>query len=229
MADELLARLLAWIEGWGVWLSWVAWATVFVGALAMLRATRDVRGWRTWTAALVVTAVALVAHLADYAITLARSPDLALELNPLWRNVLGHYGLGVAKWYGLTGKLLVSLLAGQMTAFYLGNRERLFPRASGDGPLRFLGHMGERSAGWRERGAALFTVFAFFFAGLTFFYFYIAYQNSLTDPAAVDRLPSVPAAVGLYVLGLCAAFVGLTYRSYRRQVATAVATAGAAQ
>src|SRR4051812_24477446 len=211
MADELLARLLAWIEGWGVWLSWLAWATVFFGAIAMLRATRAVRGWKIWTAALVVTLLAIAAHMADYAITLQRSPDLALEMNPLWLNIVRHYGLGAAKWYGLTGKLLVSVLAGQMTAFYLGNRSRLFPRAGGLGTWGFVRHIGERSAGWRERGSALFTIFAFFFAGLTFFYFYIAYQNSITDPAELDRLPSTPAAVLLYVVGLCAAFVAVTY------------------
>src|SRR3954470_6432313 len=144
MADELLARLLTWIEGWGVWLSWLAWATVVFGAIAMLRATRGVRGWKIWTAALVVTVLGVVAHMADYLITLQRSPDLALEMNPLWRNVVQHYGLSVAKWYGLTGKLLLSLLAGQTTAFYLGNRVRLFPRASGLAAWTFLRHMGER-------------------------------------------------------------------------------------
>src|SRR3954469_21833776 len=145
MADELLARLLTWIEGWGVWLSWLAWATVFFGAIAMLRATRGVRGWKIWTTALVVTVLGVLAHMADYVITLERSPDLALELNPLWRNIVAHYGLGVAKWYGLTGKLLVSLLAGQMTVFYLANRTRLFPQVAGLGPRAFLAHMGERS------------------------------------------------------------------------------------
>src|SRR5438309_1401127 len=168
MSDELLVRLLAWVESWGVWLSWLAWATVFFGALAMWRATRDVRGARIWTIAFVVTVLAIAAHMADYVITLRRSPDLALELNPLWRNIVLQYGLGVAKWYGVTGKLLVSLLSGQMTAFYLGNRPRLFPRASRLGPRAFLRHMGERSQTWRERAAALFTIFAFFFAGLTF-------------------------------------------------------------
>jgi hypothetical protein len=200
-----------------VWLSWLAWATVFFGALAMLRATRDVRGLAIWTAALVVTALAVVAHMTDYVITLRRSPDLALELNPLWRNIVEHYGIGVAKWYGLTGKLLVSVLAGQMTAFYVGNRARLFPRASNLGPRAFTAHMGERSRTWPDRAAALFTIFAFFFAGLTFFYFYIAYQNALTDPATLDRLPSTPMAVLAYVVLLCVAFLVLTYRAYRNQ------------
>ncbi len=218
MADEIFGRLLAWIETWGVWLSWLAWATVFLGALAMLRATRDLRSQRVRIAALVVAALAVVAHLADYVITLRRSPDLALELNPLWRNVLQRHGLEVARWYGLTGKLLVCVLAGQMTAFHLANRERLYPHAARSVP-HFLWHMGERSRTWRERGLALFTTFAFFFAGLTFFYFYVAYQNSITDPAALDRLPSIPLAVSAYVLVLCVAFIALTYRAFRASAA----------
>ena len=226
MSDDALVKLLQWIQTWGVWLSWLAWATVFFGALLMWRATREVRGRGVWTAAFVVTALAIVAHLADYVITLRRSPDLALELNPLWRNIVERYGIGVAKWYGLSGKLLVSVLAGQMTAFYLGNRQRLFARASGLGALGFAVHMGERSRTWRDRAAALFTIFAFFFAGLTFFYFYIAYQNSLTDPAAFDRLPSTPMAVLIYVVVLCAAFLALTYRAYRSQPAMAAQGAG---
>jgi hypothetical protein len=226
MTDDALVRLLQWIQSWGIWLSWLAWATVFLGALLMMSATRGVRGRATWTAAFVVTALAIVAHMADYVITLRRSPDLALELNPLWRNIVERYGIGVAKWYGLTGKLLVSVLAGQMTAFYLGNRVRLFPRASGLRPRAFAAHMGERSQTWRDRAAALFTIFAFFFAGLTFFYFYIAYQNSITDPATLDRLPSVPVAVGAYVLSLGIVFVEMTYRAYRREPAAAAQGAG---
>jgi hypothetical protein len=226
MSDELLTRVLAWVESWGVWLSGLAWATVFFGALGMLRATRGIRGVGVWTAAFVVSLLGVIAHLTDYWITLHRSPDLALELNPLWRNVVTHYGLGVAKWYGLTGKLLVSMLAGQMTAFYLANRLRLFPRAGGLGFASFVRHMGERSTSWRERGLALFTVFAFFFAGLTFFYFYIAYQNSITDPAQLDRLPSTPVAVLGYVALLGLAFVAMTYRAYGRQPATAAQGAG---
>jgi hypothetical protein len=226
MSDDLLIRLLAWVESWGVWLSWLAWATVFFGALAMWRATRNVRGRQIWMAAFVVTLLAIAAHMADYVITLRRSPDLALELNPLWRNVVLHYGLGVAKWYGLTGKLLVSVLSGQMMAFYLGNRSRLAPRASDLKFPAFLTHMGERSQTWRERAGALFTIFAFFFAGLTFFYFYIAYQNSITDPAQLDRLPSTPAAVLLYGVALGVAFVVLTYRAYLAQPLAAGKGAG---
>ena len=113
-----------------------------------------------------------------------------------------------------------------MTAFYLGNQVRLFPRGTGLRARAFLTHMGERSQTWRDRAAALFTIFAFFFAGLTFFYFYIAYQNSITEPAQLDRLPSTPAAVLLYVVALGLAFVTLTYRAYAAQPLAAGKGAG---
>ncbi len=216
MMDDLLARLLAWIQTWGIWLSWLAWFTVFFGALVMARVThglwrRDIRN-----KALTIIALAVVAHLADYIVTLYRSPDLSLEMNPLWVNIVRVHGLTIAKWYGLTGKLLVSLLAGQMTAFYLAHREQLFPRAAATTLAGFLSGLGTRGAVLGERLRNLFTVFAFFFAGLTFFYFYIALQNWIVDPALIERLPSVPVAVGTYVALLCIAFVVLTRRAYLR-------------
>ena len=218
MADQLLERVLRFIESWGVWLSWLAWLTVFFGALAMVWFTRS--AWRRrdiWPKALLIAVVAVLAHLADYIVTLYRSPDLSLELNPLWRNVVAHYGLTMAKWYGLTGKLLVSAIAGEMAAFYLANRQQLFPVDQGKNPGAFLRAMGNRSSRVGERLRNLFTIFAFFFAGLTFFYFYIAFQNWIIDPAIIERLPSTPAAVGGYVVLLTVAFAVLTYRAYRKQ------------
>lgn len=228
MADEYLIRVLAWVESWGVWLSWVAWLTVSLGSVAMAHVLRRQARPVAWRPALVVGGLALAAHMADYFITLERSPDLALELNPLWRNVLNAAGLTVAKWYGLTGKIFLSILAAQMTAFYLADRERLYPESARDF-TGFVRALGERSRSWRDRAAALFTVFAFFFAGLSFFYFYIAWQNSLTDPEVVERLWSTPAALGVYVLAMVPVFAAVTYRGYRRsRLAGALAAAAAA-
>ena len=225
MMDDLLARLLAWIQTWGIWLSWLAWATVFFGALVMARVTRGLWRREIRNKALAIIALAVVAHLADYVVTLYRSPDLALEMNPLWVNIVRRHGLTIAKWYGLTGKLLVSLLAGQMTAFYLAHREQLFPHASATTLGAFLRGLGSRAQTMPERLRNLFTVFAFFFAGLTFFYFYIALQNWIVDPALIDKLPSVPVAVGTYVALLCVAFVFFTRRAYTRNGAPVANTA----
>jgi len=216
MLEEGLFHLMATIERAGVWLSLVAWVTVAGGTIAMAYALRNERRGAVWSAAAIVGAVALAANFADYFVTLYRSPDLQLEANPLWRNVVDRWGLQVAKGYGLTGKALVSVLAGQMFAFYLSNQRRLFParvRSLVDFALR----MGDRSGTRRERLVALFTLFAFFFAGIQLLYFYIAWWNWVDDPGL---LPSVPVAILLLILFLAAAFVVLTYRAATREIET---------
>ncbi|MEE8243243.1 MAG: hypothetical protein V3R61_07140 [candidate division NC10 bacterium] len=213
MTEEGLLSLLAVIEQAGVWLSVLAWFTVAGGAVAMVYILRTEKRRVVWVAAAIVGAVALLANMADYVVTLYRTPDLGLEMNPLWRNVVDHFGLGVAKWYGLTGKIFVSIVAGQMFAFYLANRERLFP-VEARSLLQFLLRMGNRSKTLRELFVALFTIFCFFFAGIQLFYFYIAYLNWLVHSELRNHLPSVPVALFLLLLSLTIAFVGLTYRGF---------------
>ncbi len=213
MTEEGLLSLLAVIEQAGVWLSVLAWFTVAGGAVAMVYILRTEKRRVVWVAAAIVGAVALLANMADYVVTLYRTPDLGLEMNPLWRNVVDHFGLVVAKWYGLTGKIFVSIVAGQMFAFYLANRERLFP-VEARSLLQFLLRMGNRSKTLRELFVALFTIFCFFFAGIQLFYFYIAYLNWLVHSELRNHLPSVPVALFLLLLSLTIAFVGLTYRGF---------------
>ncbi len=214
MVEDLFFRLLSLIQQLGPGLSILAWFTVACGAGAMGYALRQERRRSVWLAGVLVGIVALVANLADYFITLHRSPDLRFEANPLWRNVVDSYGLTLAKWYGFTGKIFVSVLAGQMFAFYLSNLERLFPNQT-DSFIDFLLQMGEQARTLRDRVLALFTVFAFFFAGMNLLYFYIAYTNSIEDPALLNRLPSAPVAVFMAVVALTITFTILTYRAYR--------------
>jgi uncharacterized protein with PQ loop repeat len=213
MTEERLLSLLAVIEGVGVWLSVLAWFTVAGGAVAMFYVLRHERRRAVWVTAAIVGGVALVANMADYVVTLYRTPDLGLEANPLWHNVVEYFGLEMAKWYGLTGKIFVSILAGQMFAFYQANRERLFPVQAGS-LTEFLFRMGNRSNTLRERLVASFTIFCFFFAGVQLFYFYIAYLNWLIHSELRNHLPSVPVALFLLLLSLILAFVGLTYRGF---------------
>ncbi|MFQ5803642.1 MAG: hypothetical protein ACE5JQ_12165 [Candidatus Methylomirabilales bacterium] len=210
MTEEGLISLLAMIARAGVWLSVLAWFTVAGGTVAMIYILRAEKRRAIWVAAAIVGVVALVANMTDYVVTLYRTPDLGLEANPLWQNVVESFGLSVAKWYGLTGKVFVSILAGQMFAFYLANRERLFP-VRARSLTEFLLRMGNRSRTLRERFVALFTIFGFFFAGIQLFYFYIAYLNWLVDSELRTHLPSVPVALFLLLLSLTIAFVGLTY------------------
>jgi len=213
MLEERLLRLLASIEQVGVWLSILAWISAAAGAVVMAYVLRNEKRRAMWVPAVIVGAVALVANLADYVITLHVTPDLALEANPLGRNVVEHFGLCAAKWYGLTGKILVSIIAGQMFAYYLANRERLFPTQAGSFP-EFLIRMGNRSTTVRERLLASFTVFCFFFAGVQIFPFYIAYLNWLVYSPFRNSLPSVPVALFLLLGSLAIAFVAVTYRGF---------------
>lgn len=212
-AEQKLLELLAAIEHVGVWLSVCAWFSVAVGAVAMVHVLRHERRRGIWRAAAIVGAVALVANLADYFVTLSVTPDLSLEANPLGRNVLEHYGLRAAKWYGLTGKILVSILAGQMFAFYLANRDRLFP-AQARSFAEFLFRMGNRSKTICARFVAFFTAFCFFFAGVQLFYFYVAYLNWLVHSEVRSRLLSAPVALFVLLISLAVAFVAVTYRGY---------------
>jgi hypothetical protein len=217
LADDLLFRLLALLERLGVWLAVVAWLTVALGAAAMAYVLRDEKA-TVWRRASLVGILALAANLADYFVTLQHSPDLVLEANPLWRNVVDHFGLRIAKWYGLTGKVLVSVLAAQMFAFYLSHREAIYP-AQARSLLHFLVRMGSRARTFRERLLGLFTIFAFFFAWVNVFYFYIAYTNSLDNPDVLEKLPSVPVSILILVAGLAIAFSLTTYRAFRRSTA----------
>lgn len=216
MADDSLFRLLALLERLGVWLAVVAWLAVALGAAAMACVLRNERA-TIWRRASLVGILALAANFADYFVTLQRSPDLTFEANPLWRNVVDHFGLRIAKWYGLTGKVFVSVLAAQMFAFYLSQRETIYP-AQARSLLHFLMRMGSRARTFRERLLGLFTIFAFFFAWVNVFYFFIAYTNSLDNPNVLERLPSVPVSILIFVATLVIAFLLTTYRAFRRSI-----------
>lgn len=215
MLDELLFRAFELVTLIGLPLSILAWFTVAFWTAAMLYALRYERRWRIWVAGFVVGGIALAANFADYAVTFQRSPDLAMEANPLWLPILRAFGLTAAKWYGVTGKLFVSSIAGLMYAYYAAHRSRLFP-AEARSLVEFARRMGENNHGWKQRGLALWTVFGFFFAGIQLLFFYVAFLNSTTDPEVFDRIPSFPAAAMLLTLALVAAFLILTYRAFRK-------------
>lgn len=214
MAEDLLFRFLGLLEGLGLGLPALAWLTVAGGTTGMAYALRGEKRVAIWGPAVLVALVALAANLADYFATLHRSPDLSLEANPIWRLVVDHFGLTAAKWYGLTGKLLVSALAGQMYAYFLANRWRLHPIKAGSF-TQFLRRLGNRSQSLQERLLALFTMFAFFFAGIQLLFFYVAYLNLLENPEAFEGLPSFPVSIVLLVALLGLALVALTYRDYK--------------
>jgi hypothetical protein len=144
------------------------------------------------------------------------SPTLAMEANPIWRIVIDSFGLRLALAYGLSGKLLLSVLSFEFFAYYLVQRERLYP--AGVGGLRsFWGSYGRTGNGYQAvRGANLVNFFCFGFALLSPFVVYVALLNSLVDHPAYLRLPSMPTALVLYLGALAASYPLVTYRAFRR-------------
>jgi hypothetical protein len=206
---------LSGLEALGLPLAVAAWLTVFGGAIALGLVLRRLPMRGSWIPSLAVGAVALAAHLIDYLVTLGISPDLAMEGNPIWRVVIDRYGPGVARLYGLTGKLLLAILSFELYAFYTIQREDLFPaRADSIGAFwRGFGRSRRRPA---VRWANLVSAFAFCFALTGPFFFYVALLNLAVEHPVYLRMPSLPLALVFYVGGLVLAYLTATYRAYRR-------------
>ena len=177
---------------------------------------RPARTRSVWLPAFVVGITALTAHVLDFAVTLRMSPDLEAEANPIWRIVIDNWGLSVAKLYGFTGKVLLSILSFELFAYYLGQRECLFP----DRAERF-------SIFWRHFGAGypsglvqwqnLASFFAYSFSLLGPFFFYVALLNSLSNSTLYLRFPSMPMALAGYLAALAVSYFVVTYRAFRRR------------
>lgn len=179
--------------------------SLFTAALAGLLFwnIRTERRTKIWIAGLIIAALALAANMSDYFGTLQLSPDLDMEVSPIWNGLLHDTGMQFAKLFGLFGKVFVSILAGASVMFYLRNVHRLRPAEQQ--PLsNLLFHLGEQHHSLLERFIQFATVFAFYFAGANLFCFYVVFANSLvTNLHALSQLPPFPAAV-------CAAMAVIT-------------------
>ncbi|MEW6670630.1 MAG: hypothetical protein AB1427_02955 [Thermodesulfobacteriota bacterium] len=220
MSMDVFYNLLEKLESLGIALSIAAWLTVLLGSLGLILLLRRERSSssRIWRSASIIGVMALAANLTDYFVTFHRSPDLYLEVNPIWRNVIDTWGITVAWWYGFSGKILLSLVAGLMAAVYLTRRDRLYPERAASF-FDFMRRMGERSRSWRDRLSNLFTVFCFFFAGIQLFCFYIAFLNWRVDFETDPRVPPVLPALVLTLLVIGAAFLILTSRAFQKHIA----------
>ena len=215
-AYDALAVAFAFVERLGLPLAILAWATVFFGAagMAVVLSRHSLRA--CLLPALGVGALALFAHSLDYWVTLRMSPTLAMEANPIWRIVIDAFGLRLALAYGLSGKLLLSVLSFECFAYYLVQRERLYPTGA-DGLRSFWGAYGRTSSGYEAvRWANLVNFFCFGFALLSPFVAYVALLNSLVNNSAYLRLPSMPAVLVVYLGALTASYPLVTYRAFRR-------------
>lgn len=231
MGEAALYWAFSIVEGMGLPLAILAWVSVFGGSIGMVFVLRRHSMTGRWLPSLVVGGIALLAHLLDYFVTLRLTPDLSLEANPLWRIVVDRMGLGVAKVYGLSGKILVSILSFELFAFYLIQRERLFP-GSATGFADFQRRFGTQgTTGWRGSCQNIGSFFAFMFALLGPFFFYITFLNSIgADETLCARLPSLPVVIAAYLILLMLAYGWANYRAFRRggQARRAMAAGGGA-
>jgi hypothetical protein len=142
----------------------------------------------------------LAANMLDFFTTIIQTPDLSLETNPVWNSINAQFGLELALQFGLWGKVYLSLLAATCFAFYLQNAHTVLQDTS-----------------QTKRSRALATVFAFYFAMINLFCFYIAYANWLvTDLPALRKLPEFPAAICIALVAITMLFFTLTVRAARK-------------
>lgn len=216
--DELLEWSFAVVQRLGVPLAVLAWVTVLLSSVGMGFVLRGVPLRQVWGRAALVGGLALGAHLLDFFVTLAITPDLSLEANPLWRVVVDRFGLTVALAYGFTGKVLLSVLSFQLFAWHLAHRASLFP-AQAASFTDFVRRLGEGA----PRQGNVRSFFAFAFALFGPYFFYITLMNVTGDraPELYGHLPSPPVAIAVFFVGVIAAYFTTTWRAFRRTRASA--------
>jgi hypothetical protein len=210
---ELLHTSFTVVERLGVPLAVGAWVSAFGFVLFMAWVLRRMDTSTARQGAFFIGMLGLGAHLCDFFVTLAITPDLAMEGNPIWRVVIDRTGLPLAKAYGLSGKLLMSLLGAQLFAWHLLHRHTLFP-ARAEGLVDFVEQLG--------RGAPRFgnvrSFFAFSFAMFGPYYFYVTGLNlaGATRYELYEQLPSPPVAIVGYFVFVASAYFLTMWRAYLR-------------
>jgi hypothetical protein len=213
---RLLESLFLHIEKLGWLLVIIPWCSVFFGFILMVFVLNHHSMRGRWLPSFIVGGIALAGHLLDYFVTIRLCPTLSAEANPIWNVVVRKLGLGIAQWYGFTGKVLLSFLSFQLFAYFLIQRERLLPekaRNFADFWRRF-GITKEKKTVMRFGNTV--NLFSFLFALSGPFYFYIVFLNSITSEELYMRFPSMPiAGLAYFMLVVFIYFVG-NYWAYRR-------------
>lgn len=201
----------------GVPLVVLAWGSVLAASVVMIFVLKRYDLRKYLVRALVVGVISLAAHMIDYFGTLHVCPDLSFEANPIWCVVVETMGLTLARWYGLTGKVLLSVLGFELFAYYLVQRVALLP-AEAKNLVDFWARFGQPSESSRWiRWARIRNFFAFLFGLIGPFCFYIALLNSITDPERYMSLPSMPFMLMMYLLVLTALYVFGNYWWFKRR------------
>ena len=212
-AYAFLEKVMQFFELFGLPLSIVAWITVFAGSIGMLLVLRKHSLNEKIKLPLIIGLATLIAHFADYYITLKVSPDLSLEANPLWRNMIDSFGLNIAKWYGLTGKIFLSILSFEFFAFYMIKRKSMFPVAASN-IVSFYQQFGKTQTIRKINVECIINYFSFMFALLGPFYFYVALLNS--DSLFQDVLPAAPIVLIFYLFSLTILYFMLNYLAFKK-------------
>lgn len=195
----------------------IAWFSVFVCTIAMIFVLKrhTLRG--KLGISFFIGVIALIAHLLDYVVTLKLCPDLSYEANPIWCIVVERMGLQAAKVYGLTGKLMLAILSFEFFAYFLIQRESLMPEKAGSF-LVFWQEFGQRKKykSWVYL-PNLKNFFAFSFALISPFCFYITFLNIVSDKDYYMKIPSMPLMLSMYVIFLTSSYLIGNYWTFRRR------------
>jgi hypothetical protein len=209
-----LYQLFDLIVRFGLPLSILAWISVFLGSIGMVLVLRRHSMKGKWKASFVVGAMALAAHILDYYVTLKMNPDLSFEANPLWSIVVQKMGLNAALWYGLTGKIMLSVLSFEFFAYYLIHRESLLTKQT-DGFLSFCRNFGRGKSSNRLNLIPMLNFFSFLFSLIGLFCFYVALLNSIMDEGLYLLMPSMPLMLFVYLFVLIITYFWWNYRSFK--------------
>jgi hypothetical protein len=213
---RFLEELSYFLQKLGLPLTVLAWFSVFLGVIGMCFILRKHSMVGKWRLSLIVGGVALFAHILDYVVTIRLNPSLSFEANPIWCIVVEKMGQEIAKWYGLTGKILISILSFQFFAFYLIQRETLLPKKA-NGFIDFWKNYGRTKKGRTVLELSNITnLFCFLFSLSGSFYFYVVFLNSITDERLYMIMPSMSLTCFLYVVILSSIYLLGNYWKFRK-------------
>ncbi len=217
---EMFSRLFKEYPALGYAVCIAAWAAVFAAALFLLSVFKNRTDLcrRYLTPALAAGFLNLAAHLGDFFVTVRITPDLGLEANPLWLAAATAFGLKTAIWYGLTGKILLSIISFELYFVYLSGRSALYPREKG-GLLFFFRNFGSVPNNYGGKKAkGLFNIFSFLFSLSGLYCFYVIFLNIAFysgSPVLKYGFPDPAAFLIVYLAVLTAVYFIENYSKYR--------------
>jgi hypothetical protein len=214
---QFLEAIFLHVEKVGWTLVILPWCSVFFGFIAMVFVLKRHSMKGRWLPSFIVGFIALAGHLLDYFVTIRLCPTLSAEANPIWNVVVEKLGLTVAKWYGFTGKVLLSFLSFQFFAYFLIQREKLLPEGT-KSFIDFWNQFGMRKGKKALlRFGNLINFFSFLFALSGPFYFYITVLNSISSEELYLRLPSMPVAGLGYLIILVLVYLFGNYWAFKKK------------